>query len=168
MKSEKFQNAVVLSGLMLKDSSLKTLGEFDFIVISSAFKSIIQIEAKRGNNPKNREHAETQLNRGQAFFEENFPFPSSENWTYIKMMCFGELVNKEVCQNCKPFILGSDFFENKPTKSISDKIGQQFLSFIKTIFDGKDTGKAVIVKINFPKSKKIILQTVLLLRILIK
>jgi hypothetical protein len=62
MKSEKFQNAVVLSGLMLKDSSLKTLGEFDFIVISSAFKSIIQIEAKRGNNPKNREHAETQLN----------------------------------------------------------------------------------------------------------
>jgi hypothetical protein len=152
MKSEKFQNAVVLSGLMLKDSSLKTLGEFDFIVISSAFKSIIQIEAKRGNNPKNREHAETQLNRGQAFFEENFPFPSSENWTYIKMMCFGELVNKEVCQNCKPFILGSDFIENKNTKSISDNIGQQFLSFINTIFDGKDTGKAVIVKINFPKS----------------
>jgi hypothetical protein len=152
MKSEKFQNAVVLSGLMLKDSSLKTLGEFDFIVISSAFKSIIQIEAKRGNNPKNREHAETQLNRGQAFFEENFPFPSSENWTYIKTMCFGELVNKEVCQNCKPFILGSDFIENKTTKSISDKIGQQFLSFINTIFDGKDTGKAVIVKINFPKS----------------
>ena len=152
MKSEKFQNAVVLSGLMLKDSSLKTLGEFDFIVIFSASKTIIQIEAKRGNNPKNREHAETQLNRGQAFFEENFPFPSSENWTYIKMMCFGELVNKEVCQNCKPFILGSDFIENKTTKSISDKIGQQFLSFINTIFDGKDTGKAVIVKINFPKS----------------
>ena len=152
MKSEKFQNAVVLSGLMLKDSSLKTLGEFDFIVIFSASKTIIQIEAKRGNNPKNREHAETQLNRGQAFFEENFPFPSSENWTYIKIMCFGELVNKEVCQNCKSFILGSDFIENKTIQSISDKIGQQFLSFINTIFDGKDTGKAIIVKINFPKS----------------
>jgi hypothetical protein len=152
MKTEKFQNAVVLSGLMLKGGNLKTLGEFDFIVISSAFKSIIQIEAKRGNNRKNREHAETQLNRGQAFFEENFPFPSSENWTYIKMMCFGELVNKEVCQNCKPFILGSDFIENKTTQSISDKIGQQCLSFINTIFDSKDTGKSVIVEINFPKS----------------
>ena len=152
MKSEKFQNAVVLSGLMLKDSSLKTLGEFDFIVISSAFKSIIQIEAKRGNNPKNREHAETQLNRGQAFFEENFPFPSSENWTYIKTMCFGELVDKEVCQNCKPFIFGSNFIMDKTTQSISDKIGKQFLSFINTIFDSKDTGKSVIVKINFPKS----------------
>ena len=152
MKSEKFQNAVVLSGLMLKDGNLKTLGEFDFIVISSASKSIIQIEAKRGNNPKNREHAKTQLNRGQAFFEENFPFPSSENWNYVKMMCFGELVDKEVCQNCKPFILGSDFIEDKTIQSISDKIGQQFLSFINTIFDGKDTGKSVIVEINLPKS----------------
>ena len=152
MKKENYQNTVVLSGLMLKDCNLKTKGEFDFIIISSASKSIIHIEAKRGNNPGNRTHAETQLNRGQAFFEENFPFPSSENWTYIKMMCFGELVDKEVCQNCKPFILGSDFIENKTTKSISDKIGQQFLSFINTIFDGKDTGKAVMVKINFSKS----------------
>ena len=152
MKSEKCQNAVVLSGLMLKDGNLKTLGEFDFIVIFSASKTIIQIEAKRGNNPKNRTHAKTQLNRGQAFFEENFPFPSSENWTYIKMMCFGELVDKEICQNCKTFILGSDFIENKTTQSISDRIGQQCLSFINTIFDSKDTGKAVIVKINFPEN----------------
>jgi hypothetical protein len=144
MKSEKFQNAVVLSGLMLKDSSLKTLGEFDFIVISSALKSIIQIEAKRGNNLGNRTHAGTQLNRGQAFFEENFPFPCSENWKYVKMMCFGELVDKDICQNCKTFILGSDFIENKTIQSISDKIGQQFLSFINTIFGSKDTGKAVI------------------------
>jgi hypothetical protein len=143
MKTEKFQNAVVLSGLMLKDGNLNTLGEFDFIVILSASKTIIQIEAKRGNNPKNRTHAKTQLNRGQAFFGENFPFPSSENWTYIKMMCFGELVNKEVCQNCKTFILGSDFLEDKTTQSISDKLGQQFLSLINTTFDSKDTGKAV-------------------------
>jgi hypothetical protein len=152
MKKEKFQNAVVLSGLMLKDWNLKTLGEFDFIIISSASKSIIQVEAKRGNNPGNRTHAGTQLNRGQAFFEENFPFPSSENWKYVKMMCFGELVEKDVCQNCKPFILGSDFFKDKSIQSISGKIGQQFLSFINTIFDSKDTGKAVIFLINFPKS----------------
>ena len=144
MKSEKFQNAVVLSGLMLKDSSLKTLGEFDFIVISSAFKSIIQIEAKRGNNPKNREHAETQLNRGQAFFEENFPFPSSKNWTYIKMMCFGECVEKNICPNCRPFILGSDFIKENTVQSVSKKIAHQFLKFFKTTFDGKNTGKPVI------------------------
>jgi hypothetical protein len=145
MKSANFQNTVVLSGLMLKDCNLKTLGEFDFIVILSASKTIIQIEAKRGNNPKNRNNAEIQLNRGQAFFEENLPFPSSENWKYVKMMCFGELVDKDVCQNCKPFILGSDFIEDKIIQSISDQIGQNFLSFINTVFEGKDTGKAVIV-----------------------
>jgi hypothetical protein len=144
MKTEKFQNAVVLSGLMLKDGNLKTLGEFDFIVISSASKSIIQIEAKRGNNPKNRTHAETQLNRGQAFFEENFPFPCSENWNYVKMMCFGEVVDKAVCKNCEPFILGSDFIEDKTIQSISDQIGEKFFSFINTVCEGKDTGKAVI------------------------
>jgi hypothetical protein len=152
MKTEKFQNSIALSGLMLKDGNLKTLGEFDFIVILPASKTIIQIEAKRGNNPKNRTRAEKQLNRGRAFFEENFPFPSSENWNYVKMMCFGELVDNDVCQNCKPFILGSNFLLDKTTQSISDKIGKQFLSFINTIFDGKDTRKANIVEINFPKN----------------
>ncbi len=148
MKSEKFQNAVVLSGLMLKDGNLKTKGEFDFIIISSAFKSIIQIEAKRGNNPGNRTHAETQLNRGQAFFEENFPFPSSENWNYVKMMCFGECVEKNICPKCKPFILGSEFIKESTIQPVSKEIAHQFLKFLETTFDGKDTGKPVI-EINF-------------------
>ena len=131
MKSEKFQNAVVLSGLMLKDGNLKTLGEFDFIVISSASKSIIHIEAKRGNNPKNREHAETQLNRGQAFFKENFPFPSSENWNYTKMMCFGEVVEEDICDDCKPFVLSANFIEANLTQPIAVQISDQFKTFWK-------------------------------------
>ena len=144
MKKEKIQNTVVLSGLMLKDCNLKTKGEFDFIIISSASKSIIHIEAKRGNNPGNREHAEIQLNRGQAFFEENFPFPSSENWNYVKMMCFGESVEKNICPNCRPFILGSDFIKENTIQSVSKEIAHQFLKFFKTTFDGKNTGKPVI------------------------
>ncbi len=129
---------------MLEDCNLKTLGEFDFIVISSASKSIIQIEAKRGNNPGNREHAEIQLNRGQAFFEENFPFQSSENWKYIKMMCFGELVEKGICQNCRPFILGSEFIKESTIQSVSQEIAHQFLKFLNSTFDGKNKGKPVI------------------------
>jgi hypothetical protein len=148
MKSAKFQNTVVLSGLMLEDCNLKTLGEFDFIVISSASKSIIHIEAKRGNNPGNREHAEIQLNRGQAFFEENFPFPSSENWKYIKMMCFGELVDKDICKNCKSFILGSDFIKESSIQTVSEEIAHQFLAFLNTITDGSCTGKTLI-EMNF-------------------
>jgi hypothetical protein len=137
------KNAVVFSGLMLKDSNLKTLGEFDFIVISSESKSIIQIEAKRGNNQKNREHAEKQLNRGQDFFEQNFPFPSSEEWKYVKMMCFGESVEKDICKNCKPFILGSDFIKENTIQSISKEIAHQFLTFFNTNSGVNNTGKAL-------------------------
>jgi hypothetical protein len=144
MKKEKIQNTVVLTGLMLKDCNLKTKGEFDFIIISSASKSIIHIEAKRGNNTKNREHAKTQLNRGQAFFEENFPFPSSENWNYVKMMCFGESVEKNICLNCRPFILGSDFIKENTIQTVKKEIAHQFLKFLNTTFDGKNTGKPVI------------------------
>ncbi len=139
-KSAKFQNTVVLSGLTLEDCNLKTLGEFDFIVISAASKSIIHIEAKRGNNPGNREHAEIQLNRGQAFFEENFPFRSSENWKYIKMMCFGEFVDKDICENCKPYLLGLEFIKKNTIQSVSKEIAHQFSSFINTFSDSNAAG----------------------------
>jgi hypothetical protein len=129
-----------LSGLTLEDCNLKTLGEFDFIVISAASKSIIHIEAKRGNNPGNREHAEIQLNRGQAFFEENFPFPSSENWKYIKIMCFGEFVDKDICENCKPYLLGLEFIKKNTIQSVSKEIAHQFSSFINTFSDSNAAG----------------------------
>jgi hypothetical protein len=135
------KNTVVLSGLTLKDYNLVKLGEFDFIVISSTLKSIIQIEAKKGNNKKNKEDAETQLNRGQSFFEENFPFPKSENWKYVKMMCFGESVEKGICENCKPFILGSNLIKENTIQSVREEIANQFLSFLNTFFDGHLQGK---------------------------
>ncbi len=134
MKELKIKNTVVLSGFMLKDYNLKTLGEFDFIVISSSSRSIIQIEAKRGNSEKNREHAEKQLKRGQEFFEQNLPFPSSENWSYTKMMCFGESVEREVCTNCKQFVLGADFYSSEKTiQTVSREIAKQFTAFLNTI-----------------------------------
>jgi hypothetical protein len=134
MKELKIQNTVVLSGLLLKDANLSTFGEFDFIIISLPSKSIIQIEAKRGNNEKNREHAEKQLNQGQTFFEENFPFPSSKNWKYIKMMCIGESVTADICQNCKKFVFGTNLFSlDNNIKTISEEIAKQFTSYLKTV-----------------------------------
>jgi hypothetical protein len=138
------KNTVVLSGLTLKDYNLMKLGEFDFIIISSALQSIIQIEAKKGNNKKNKEDAETQLKRGQSFFEENFPFPKSENWKYVKMMCFGESVEKDVCENCKPFILGSNLIKENTIQSVREEIADQFLLFLNTFFDGNLKGKIAI------------------------
>ena len=132
-KEVKAHSTVVLSGLMLKgyndDNKLTTLGEFDFIVISLPLKSIIQIEAKRGNNEKNREHANEQLKRGQKFFAKNFPFPSSEDWKYIKMMCFGETVEKDICDQCKPFVLSADFIKTSMTQPVSKPIADQFKTF---------------------------------------
>jgi hypothetical protein len=144
MKKMKIKNTVVVSGLMLKDYNLKTTGEFDFIIISSSSRSIIQIEAKRGNNEKNRQHANQQLYRGQKFFEDNFPFPSSENWKLIKLMCFGDSVQKDICEECKPYILGSDFIRENTIQSIRNEIANQFQSFLETLSDGKNAGKFLI------------------------
>ncbi len=108
---------------------MKTTGEFDFIVISLPLKSIVQIEAKRGTNEKNRQHAERQLNQGKEFFEENLPFPSFENWNYTKMMCFGESVETDICDQCKPFVLSANFFESNRTQSFAIQISEQFKSF---------------------------------------
>jgi hypothetical protein len=134
MKENKIQNTVIFSGLKIKNADLSEKGEVDFIIISLSQKSIVQIEAKKGNNEKSRQHADTQLNRGKTFFEENFPFPRSENWEYIKMMCFGESVTADICQNCKNFV-----FSAGSTQTISEDISKQFTSFLQsaTVNKGK-------------------------------
>jgi hypothetical protein len=128
-KDIKVQNTVVLSGFKLKDLDSKTTGEMDFLIISLPLQSVIQIEAKRANTNTSRSSAAKQLNRGQTFFEENIPFPSSENWNYRKMMCFGEVVEEDICDDCKPFVLSANFIEMNKTRPVAKQIADQFLSF---------------------------------------
>jgi hypothetical protein len=119
-----------LSGLKLKDAnSLNESGEIDFLIISLPLKAIIHIEAKKGNNNSNRRKASDQLKRGLTFFKDNFPFPSSENWNYKKMMCFGESVEKDICDECRPFVLSANFIETKLTQPVANQIAAQFQSF---------------------------------------
>jgi hypothetical protein len=127
-KDTEAKNTIVLSGLKLKEKA-QTTGEFDFIIISLPLKSIIQIEAKKGNNEKNRKHADKQLNRGQDFFLKNCPFPSSENWKYTKMMCFGESVENDICYQCRPFVLSANFIELNMTQPIVVLIADQFKTY---------------------------------------
>jgi hypothetical protein len=138
-KDNKTQNTVVLSGLKQKALDSKTTGEIDFLIISLPLQSIIQIEVKRGNTDASRRSAAKQLNRGQAFFLENFPFPSSENWNYTKMMCFGEVVEEDICDDCKPFVLSANFIEANWTQPIAVHIADQFKTFWKsrTVHKGK-------------------------------
>ncbi len=137
----KAQNTVVLSGLILKDVNSKTTGEIDFLIISLPLMSIIQIEAKRANTDSSRSSATKQLGQGQAFFEENFPFPSSENWKYTKMMCFGESVEKDICDQCKPFVLNANFIEANKTQAVAKQIADQFKSF----WNGREESKGKII-----------------------
>ncbi len=119
-----------MSGLKLKDANSKNeSGEIDFLIISLPLKAIIHIEAKKGNNNSNRRKASDQLKRGLTFFEDNFPFPSSENWKYTKMMCFGESVKKDICDQCKPFVLNANFIETKLTLPVANQIATQFKLF---------------------------------------
>jgi hypothetical protein len=135
------QNTVVLSGLKLKDLDSKTTGEIDFLIISLPLQSIIHIEVKRANTDATRSSASTQLKRGLAFFEKHFPFPSSENWNYTKMMCFGESVAKDICDDCKPFVLSANFIEMNMTQPVAKQIADQFISFWRSyeICQGKLT-----------------------------
>ena len=133
------QNTIVLSGLKQKDLDSKTTGEIDFLIISLPLMSIIQIEVKRGSTDASRSSAAKQLIRGQAFFEENFPFPSSENWNYTKMMCFGEVFEEDICDDCKPFVLSANFIEANWTQPIAVQISDQFKAFWKSrkVYKGK-------------------------------
>ncbi len=129
-KDLKTQNTVVLSGLELKEAnSADASGEIDFLLISWPLKSIIHIEAKKGNNHSNRRKASAQLKRGQAFFKENVPFPTSEKWNYIKMMCFGESVETDIYDRCKHFVLSANFIETNKTQTVSKPIADQLKTF---------------------------------------
>jgi hypothetical protein len=127
------QNTVVLSGLKLKTAnSQDASGEIDFLIISLPLKSIIHIEAKKGNSKSNRSKASAQLKRGLTFFEENIPFPVSEKWNYIKMMCFGESVETDICDDCKPFVLSANFIETNKTQAVAEQVAKQFIPFWKS------------------------------------
>jgi hypothetical protein len=139
-RDNQVQNTVVLSGLKLKAAnSQNASGEIDFLIVVLPLKSVIHIEAKKGNSISNRRKASAQLKRGLAFFEKNFPFPSSENWNYVKMMCFGESVGKDICDDCKPFVLSANFIETNLTQPVANQIADQFKSFWErsTIFQGR-------------------------------
>ncbi len=105
------------------------MGEIDFIIVSLPLKSIIQVEAKNANTDASKNSAAKQLNRGQEFFANNCSFPSSENWNYTKMMCVGQPVETDICDDCKPFVLSATFFEKDETQSVAEQIADQFKTF---------------------------------------
>ena len=128
----------------------------------------LQIEAKAGNKrsaPKNTsdqlEHgskqmkdASKQLKRGLNFFKDNIPFCKEENWTYIKIMCFGELV-ENVCSKCKPFVLSVKFDPLKRNEDSCDLLKEQFKHMWSLSLKAVEQQASKMIHIHNPNSFKI-------------
>jgi hypothetical protein len=65
------------------------------------------------------------------------------------MMCFGESVEKDICENCKQFILGSNLIKENTIQSVREEIADQFISFLNTFFDGNLQGKIAGFGVTF-------------------
>jgi hypothetical protein len=50
-------------------------------------------------------------------------------WNYVKMMCFGESVQRHICDQCKPFVLSANFLSLKKTQPVAEQIAYQFKRF---------------------------------------
>jgi hypothetical protein len=62
------------------------------------------------------------------------------------MMCFGESVEKEICDDCKPFIIGSNFIKDDAIQSVSEEIAKQFQSFFNIFSEVNGTGKIILFR----------------------
>ena len=66
------------------------------------------------------------------------------------MMCFGEIVDDNICNRCKPFVLSAYFDPKKENNKASKLIfKEQFMNFwnhsLKTV---EETGEMYLVKKN--------------------
>jgi hypothetical protein len=120
------KNTVVFSGLQLTQNKHSNL-EFDFLIISLPLKAIIQVEVNPKNNKNTRKHAKEQLQQGLKFFKEQLPFPSDENWKFIKTVSFGEPL-KDICDECQTFVFTSDFEKKKNKKE--ENFSSQLRTFL--------------------------------------
>ena len=118
-ENQKVQDTVVITGWKVKGLDRRVIGESDFLIVSLPLEAIIHIEVKRSqkgsqkvetrkkNNDPTIKAAE-QLERTKLHLLENLPFPTGENWTYVKFLYFEIPVEEEMsklCSSCKPHIL---------------------------------------------------------------
>jgi len=129
----------------------------------------LQIEAKAGNKqpsaPKKTSYelghcskqlkdASKQLTRGLNFFKGNIPFCNEENWTYIKMICFGENVEK-ICSKCMPFVLSVKFDPLKRNADCWNSLKEHFKQMWNLSLKTKKKQASKMIQIRIPSSFKI-------------
>ena len=112
------KNTVVINGWEFRYSKKKTMGEFDFVIVSEPLKRIIHIEVKSSYSTLNQEKGSEQLKKLLDFAMENLPFPEEEGWNYNRFLYFGRGKERQIpvketintCPECQLFVL--DFGKN--------------------------------------------------------
>ncbi len=106
--------AVVIQ-MMIEIPKPRTVGEYDFWIISYPLRTIVQIEAKRSNASKARKSAKIQLEKGFDFLRSKISLPEQENWKFVKSIWFDDTTDQtNVCKSCSTLVLhckDSDFEE---------------------------------------------------------
>jgi len=120
------KNITVLSGW-----SDKGRKEFDFLILYETLKIIYHVEVKNSLSFKNMNKAGDQLQNGYEMFSSKIPFPSSENWTYLKAMYFAEENLKQEekleltpCAKCTGYVWNpeTNLLNIFTQKSLSEKL----------------------------------------------
>ncbi len=65
------------------------------------------------------------------------------------MMCFGESVEKNICDQCKPFVLSANFLAEKKTQPVAEQIADQFKTFWESCNVHKGTKLNILVSYSF-------------------
>jgi hypothetical protein len=125
------KNTVAINGFKEKGPSGIETGEFDFLIVSEPLQTIFHIEVKRTCSKNTADSAAKQLDRGLKLFQDKIPLPETEEWKYVRMMCFGIAGEKHsiFCSECQKYVLGT----NKDVwTEIAKTIHQQVLAKAST------------------------------------
>ena len=93
--------------------------EWDLLIVLKETKTIINIEAKKGENNLDRlVDASKQTTKRLDIFKKIFGYLLSPEWKYVKAVCLPNLRDYDVndslapCGNCRQFIIGNDQLED--------------------------------------------------------
>jgi Holliday junction resolvase-like predicted endonuclease len=104
---ENVKNTIVINGYKNIQENRRETGEFDFLIISEPWRTIIQVEVKSSYKQGSADKAFQQLEKGKVLFQEKIPFPDQEqcHWNYVKVVKFAETSISSCCAACQPFVL---------------------------------------------------------------
>ena len=109
LAKKRVQDTVIISSWSDKGAQDRKNREIDVIILSLRLKSIFQIEVKKSYHLKSLNDGVRQLKEGKTFLSSVIPFPSNEQWKFVRSLCFGKLLEPlKSCKICENFLLSNE------------------------------------------------------------